>query len=558
MSSQQSATEGSLGLKKPRNSWWHDDEYIATARWNILAVIEVFLATSLYYFCASVSPWPFLSLITLLAAPLLLLRSERSIERGVELLTRALEQREPTRLTTWLVGVFLTLLFLALGYWTIAINGGFLATTLSKWTFTTKTESLLAIVEVSVLSIAIFGWVTGLLGIELAVMIATIGIISGFAAGASIFFAPVLWAVDLIGYSVSSFVSQGRYLVILAIVVLSFSAAGGIIAGRISGAGVVLASLLAIVVGLLSVIPAISITLSAFGGVVVAVWLGVIGSSIGLCLGSLWIRTRATLPLSHLKAGIAAFSRNWFETVLVSNLRHSPALIPRAGRLSPIFNIAMFFSAKGTTFRVFGFILAFPLALVTIVYRWNIKASALVWGPIALGLSPTTWQNYTQMREQTSLNTDKWIFVTSVAFLVGLCTVLLTPYLPNDIVTELPRWVSSETVRRLRPEAGTIRHATLFVFSVTFGLQLLLALTMRTQHDKPLSSAADFQPYLVDEKLKIDLASFEKKANLLRRALKVNTMIAIVTVWVFGLKYAVNSWPVESQKVLWDWLVPVL
>lgn len=162
------------------------------------------------------------------------------------------------------------------------------------------------------------------------------------------------------------------------------------------------------------------------------------------------------------------------------------------------------------------------------------------------------------MREQTSLSTDKWLFATSVAFLVAFTATLAMPYLSNDFIDAFPKWMNSPTVISFRPQPNTIRYVLLCLFSLIFALQLSLALRMRTQHDKPLSSAADFKPYFDDVKLKDDLESFTKQAHQLRRVLKINTALAIFTVWAFALKFALDKWPKELQNLVWDWLKPLL
>lgn len=276
----------------------------------------------------------------------------------------------------------------------------------------------------------------------------------------------------------------------------------------------------------------------------------------GLCIRAWFIRVAATL--TFLRNGFTTFNINWRESVLVSNLFHSPALLPGAEVVHISYGVTSLL--KETTYKhrasVFPiFIIGY--VLVATLYRWNIKASALIWGPIALGLSPPNWRNYTEMREQSSLTSDKWLFATSVAFLIGFVAILAIPYLPLDFIEALPKWMNSKTITSFRPQPNTLRYVLLCLFSLTFAAQLFLALRMRTQHDKPLSSAADFTPYLKEE-LKDDLNSFTKQAKQLRRILKINTALAIFIIWVFALKFALDKWPNELQKVVWDWLKPLI
>ena len=278
----------------------------------------------------------------------------------------------------------------------------------------------------------------------------------------------------------------------------------------------------------------------------------------GLCIRAWFIRVLATLPF--LQNGFSAFSINWRESVLVSDLFHSPALLPGAEKVHAAYSVSGMMNDKteSTYELVFPF-LAIGYAFVATLYRWNIKASALIWAPIALGLSPTNWRNYTEMREQSSLSSEKWLFYTSVGFLVALTTLLIAiPNSLSDFIASLPKWMDSKTVIGFIPQQNTLRYGLLCLFSLSFAMQLFLAWRMRTQHDKPLSSAADFKPYFEDAKLKDDLNSFSKQANQLHRMLKINTAVAIFTVWAFALKFALDKWPNELQKIVWNWLKPLL
>lgn len=330
--------------------------------------------------------------------------------------------------------------------------------------------------------------------------------------------------------------------------------------GAASGAiAVLLISVLfngAIFVTLLILI-CISLAIAFFHELVVAP-LVMPGLVAGLCIRAWFIRVLATLPF--LRNGFSAFSINWRESVLVSDLFHSPALLPGAEKVHAAYSVSGMMNDKteSTHELVFPF-LAIGYAFVATLYRWNIKASALIWAPIALGLSPTNWRNYTEMREQSSLSSEKWLFYSSVGFLVALTTLLIAiPNSLSDFIVSLPKWMDSKTVIGFIPQQNTLRYGLLCLFSLSFAVQLFLAWRMRTLHDKPLSSAADFKPYFEDAKLKDDLDSFSKQANQLHRMLKINTAIAIFTVWAFALKFALDKWPNELKNVVWEWLKPLL
>ena len=73
-----------------RDRWvWHCDETsIAAGKISALAVLETCAAVALYWWLAMRFNWSWVSYVSLFAAPLLLLRSEASIQEGVDSLKR--------------------------------------------------------------------------------------------------------------------------------------------------------------------------------------------------------------------------------------------------------------------------------------------------------------------------------------------------------------------------------------------------------------------------------------------------------------------------------------
>ena len=80
--------------------WFSTNESIVNRRVSVLAIAEIPIATCLFWWWASFSPWPWLTLLAFIATPLLLLRSPASVETGTRKLrsfwTR--EERKPSGL----------------------------------------------------------------------------------------------------------------------------------------------------------------------------------------------------------------------------------------------------------------------------------------------------------------------------------------------------------------------------------------------------------------------------------------------------------------------------
>jgi len=82
-------TPPSLNTPPSRRWVWHcTDASIAAGHISVLAVLETLAAVGLYWWLSFRFEWPWFSMVGLLAAPMLLLRSEESIALGVEMLRR--------------------------------------------------------------------------------------------------------------------------------------------------------------------------------------------------------------------------------------------------------------------------------------------------------------------------------------------------------------------------------------------------------------------------------------------------------------------------------------
>ena len=70
--------------------WFSSADSIARGQISVLAVLEIPLAIALFWCISQVSPWPWFTVLGLMAAPMLLLRSPASIADGVERLRKNL------------------------------------------------------------------------------------------------------------------------------------------------------------------------------------------------------------------------------------------------------------------------------------------------------------------------------------------------------------------------------------------------------------------------------------------------------------------------------------
>ncbi len=79
----------------PARAWvWHcTEDSIAAGQISVLAALETLLAVGLYWWRSYRFAWHWFSALGLIAAPILLLRSEESVELGVAMLRRWHERK---------------------------------------------------------------------------------------------------------------------------------------------------------------------------------------------------------------------------------------------------------------------------------------------------------------------------------------------------------------------------------------------------------------------------------------------------------------------------------
>ena len=109
----------------------------------------------------------------------------------------------------------------------------------------------------------------------------------------------------------------------------------------------------------------------------------------GMFLRTLSIRVVATM--SHPLQGLAQLPLNWRETVAVIDLCHLPELLPRAGTINQKLTMAGLLAAPSSRLSIaIGYkpVLALLMYLPAVLYRWNLKASAWLWWPLASMITP--------------------------------------------------------------------------------------------------------------------------------------------------------------------------
>lgn len=195
-------------------------------------------------------------------------------------------------------------------------------------------------------------------------------------------------------------------------------------------------------------------------------------------------------------------------------------------------------------------ILAPLIYLSALLYRWNLKASAWLWGPVALLLSPVLWANDETMRHKTAYWTTRAVQSVLWSVWVGFVGWLLAAYLPDDVRALFPHWVTVVYGHFPLPTLG-LRYGLLVLLALSLLGLLEAAYRVRAVHGKALEG--DFEKG--SEELKAEL---RRLAIPVSRWLRVNLVLMTFNIWAFAWQWAVQYWPNQLQHITWPWLRPWL
>lgn len=510
--------------------WFSSPESFERGQRSVLAAVEIPLAIGLFWGGAAQSPWPLMTLIGLLAAPLLLLRSPEAIARGVELLQRYWEDGE------------------GLGdLWHDRIET-------SVWRDISDAREAL---EPALSALLLFGIAFLLLVANkyanVGVVIATGGFIVAFGG------IVIVVAIAVLGAGLGVVAATTAIAVGIACVGLFFWAGKDIgdalPVGVMAGFVVLFGS---IILGLPIVVLAIALRRSPPGTngnpfLILCYVLGVFLRSLALRIGA---------TLRELPAGLKHYAANCRESILVIDFLHVPELMPQASTVSSELDLASYWRRTWSamqaqswrtrwaewTLKVFFALLIYLPALA---YRLNLKANAWLWGLIAWVFSPARWPSEERQRESTRF----WIGNPPQAILACVLLPMMLWLIWSWVWTRVPAdaFKDYRSWFDLWPApVGSLRYASLCVLCVALAGLLIAAYRVSSTHGKALESANDFANYPPEAKARALLF-----AGHVRRWLMACTAFSVLTAWVFLLWAAVNR--TERYKdVVWGWLKPLL
>lgn len=528
------------------------------------------MAVALYGALAYYSPWPWFSLLACVAAPLLLLRSEVSVRRGKAMLWRYMRRGRALRNVDALVVGAVTALF---SYWVsdalatqwLVPNSGLALLGLSALIAALVVVGSIAIAFVFACSVAGAAAFAGepesmaaIAGANTVLVVTSEGVASEVTGADALSGSTTVYVV---GEGVDAVVSAGAIAGALAVAIAILSVGPSVlsIAGGLAGvlAGLLVAIWCSLVTTLAHAVLRVGRrqvqTVEPLGATRRAALLVpaiVLVPAVGLGVFARITCIRVLATLRHLSSGLSAFSRNWQETVLVVDSWHLPSFLPGAEQVNPLFDSRYLMKQANEHWvgTMFKYLLLGMICLPAVLYRWNIKASAWLWGPFALALRPVAWANEESMRETMSRQTTWPLLGLLFAVALGLGTWLLRPWFDLGLLREVPEWLN-KLAEYMPAPALNLRTALLTLTLVGWIYFLWSSYCLRAAHDGPLGNAHDYEELTDSVKDR-----FRNLAKPVRTSSQWTAALGFLTVWMYALKWALSRWPDVLQGMVWNWL----
>lgn len=517
------ATSGSgEGQRSPRQinqSWvWScSDASIAKGQKSVLALVEIPVAMAIWGGIAQNTSWPWVTLIAVLAIPLLLLRSQESVEAGVRALGRYWTVDEAS-----LSPQARHLLFFS------GVVTGALCTALLIWWLSYYLRAQLVWIQFwQATALGAFAFACGSAGArgitgdgsDLGAFVgAFLGVVGGTLAFA-------IYRVDVVS-GVGVFFGAMVYLVV-----------GGLVSGR-DQYGVLLA-----LINLLS-------------------WPGQL---IGFFVRILIIRVKSTCQF--FVPGLRDWFANCRETLIYTDVTHLPSLLPKANSVEEKFGLEYWIRKsawrKDTGDDVFenvvGNVSAVAMVLLiylpAMAYRINIKAAAWLWGSLAWFLRPRRWDDFERMRKSMGW----WVHWTTQTLVVPVALLAFVWTLPRGLIAQFPERLMELIPDNWReapaiwPDICSIRGVLTIFLAMTLLMLWFRSVQAYMLHKKAWESAKEYKGDVESQE------SWREDVVQVYFWQRVNLILAVLWVWAWALWLAgAGPWKGRFAWVVWMEIVPWL
>lgn len=506
----------------PPRAWvWHcTDESIAAGQISVLAVIETLAAVALYWWLSFRFEWPWFSMVGLIAAPILLLRSEKSVALGVNLLRQWVDRRPGFREQ---VSIFLIM----------AVAVGFAAYFPAQSWLNDK-------VGWSVY------WQMGII-FSAAILLAGVGITACQFNGARTYSGMLSTII--------------AFIILLAAIKASFGififALVETLSGTFGGVWETLSFdiLLCLIALLCATLGTVGFS-ERFLTVVMTILFG-LTLSLGGLLHALFIRWFATLR--YFFNGLQQLPHNWRENLGIIDFTHAPELLPQASKVSKLFSIAGLrhrITNEGGIEKVTLIVLLAAWYFPALAYRWSLKASAWLWWPLALALTPPFegLDGYARRDRAAIVSRGAWskLLLFGLTVLVPWLLLSWHPAIKDLLAPVSPAMATSaETLLKLFPPPPMgLRYGLLWLAMLLGVVLAWYSHNLLAAYDKVLGSPRGYSELTPQEQQR-----FETQARPVERL----RLWLIVVLFLLGeavaLVFAHDHNPAEIERLVWPWLL---
>ncbi|MCP4182482.1 MAG: hypothetical protein GY761_04095 [Hyphomicrobiales bacterium] len=231
--------------------------------------------------------------------------------------------------------------------------------------------------------------------------------------------------------------------------------------GAVAGAGAV-AGVLA---GVLAVAGAVAVARAraATAAVTVAAVAALAGISVGTLIRA--IATRFFASLRHIVKGVAAFQKNWQRTLFQIDLYHTPEMVPGVGEKIPDLNLGVMVEKTYSSNEISNKInIAITLPIIFILslfYRYSLKSTCWLYLPlIYVAHLPGRLQDGEERKAWLMGHTSKIQSWASLVFAVGSLVFAELAYTDYGMFTD-----SQDTVQKYNLQAVPLTYLLVLDFS---------------------------------------------------------------------------------------------
>lgn len=442
----------------PTSGWvWHcTDTSIAAKQISALAAVEIVLAVGVYWWLTLQFEWPLMAFISMVAAPILLLRSNESIALGVKLLR---------------------------AYWVPGYKKNI-----------SDREKIFIFMIIATTTVLVSYWIV------------TYGL------------------ADCIGWSLFWCVAKLIISFLLVAFVITISIAGpGAFMGRISN----------------SVIFKILFNFLLFPLLIV-----------GLLIRGLFIRFYATLR--HPLSGLGQLPQNWRETLLVIDILHLPELLPQASTVDPTFGVEGAWAMQqkfNWPNRIIGSAHIIALYIPALIYRLSLKASAWLWFPISLALTPPLYEKKSQDSRRLMAILYAWQWQCLIIAVIGILWLLsATPWLETWLPLLPAEYAIILTNLPTLPAFG-LRYTLACLGCLLIILLRFKSINLKASHGPILESPNGLNALSQQDQL--DFLSLAKSIDKIR-------LLLIATLILWGELMAIGFFHAQYPDIVERFISPAL